>query len=278
MAHSHSQPVYPSESIDPASKLVSPIVADLVPKYGPGDLLSAFFAHAVQACERRGVFLSCATLDDLALVNKQNQDSWGALMPMFEPAGQWPHSSRVLVILGRNANGEVVATQAARFYDLSNTNLLEEAESLRLFFGEAPPKPSARCLVRSSDALRISGRTAYSGSGWYRKDFRRRQLSAILPRISRAYALTRWNCEFTVSFIDWVLVEKGVAHRYGYRLIDDGILLDNIIEAPFQAAIAWMRSNELLEDLAQFLSTFDAQVDAGHSNRSRNQEFATVRF
>ena len=93
---------------------------------------------------------------------------------------------------------------------------------------------------------------AYSGSGWYRPDYRGVQLSAILPRISRAYALARWNTQTTVSFINVGLVKKGIATRYGYTRLDGEVRLQNVFAADFKGVVAWMPRDELVSDVRDF--------------------------
>jgi hypothetical protein len=113
---------------------------------------------------------------------------------------------------------------------------------------------------------------AYSGSGWYRQDYRGIQLSAILPRISRAYALARWNTETTVSFINVGLVQKGIAARYGYTKLEGEVRLQNIFAPDFSGVVAWMPRSELIIDLERFLTSFDPQIDSVADGRSRDEQ------
>jgi hypothetical protein len=209
------------------------------------------------AAAARGVTLRFATLEQLDSFNRRNNPDW-PLLPMFQPRDGWQSSSKSsLCVLGENAHGDIVATQAARFYDWHDTSLRDEGESLRLFYKNITPPPDAACIITAPNANQIYGRVVYSGAGWYRPDFRGRLLSAILPRISRALALSRWDTDFTISFTDWRLVEKGVVARYGYRDIEDGVYLKNIVGNVFKGAVASMAKQYLLYDLECFLTDFD---------------------
>lgn len=248
------------------------LLTDLRIEYGPLGLLGRFFLKADEAARARGVTLVLASLEDLRTVNEQNQDSWGALMPMFDTALPVFRPDRSLCILGYNSDGDVVATQAARVYDLRDINLKGASEDLSLFYGSATPPKDAFCRVTARSAEDITGRVAYSGCGWYRRDYRGRLLSMILPRISRALALALWDTDFTVSFVDWILVEKGVTDRYGYHNNDDGVLLRGIIEADFPGALAWMHREELLNDLQAFLEGPLVNIDVGPNRRGSDQK------
>jgi hypothetical protein len=101
---------------------------------------------------------------------------------------------------------------------------------------------------------------------------RGRELSAILPRISRALALTLWDTQFTVSFVDWRLVQKGVVARYGYRTIEDGVRFRGIVGDEFYGAVVWMDRTILLEDLKDFLASFDARSSGAAKDRRADQK------
>jgi hypothetical protein len=240
--------------------------------YGPTELLGQFFLKAEMAARVRGLDLSFASLEDLAAVNVANRRHWAPLLPQFRPDTEGLSEDNAFCILGRNAAGEVVATQAARFYDISASNLHRESESLRLFYGSGATPPDAACRIRAPVARKIRGYVAYSGSGWYRPDYRGLQLSAILPRISRAYALARWNTQTTVSFINVGLVERGIAARYGYTRLDGEVRLRNVFAADFKGVVAWMPREELISDVRRFLGTFDAQIDIPSEARGGDEQ------
>lgn len=240
--------------------------------HGPVELLGQFFLKAEMAARLRGLDLYFASFEELAAVNAENRQHWAPLLPQFRAGADGLNEDTAFCILGRNAAGEVVATQAARFYDISKSNLQREAESLRLFYGSAEKPADAACRVRAPIAKKIAGYVAYSGSGWYRPDYRGIQLSAILPRISRAYALARWNTQTTVSFINVGLVKRGIAARYGYTRLDGEVRLQNIFAADFKGVVAWMPQDELVSDVRHFLSMFDAQVDVAAEGRGGDEQ------
>ena len=238
--------------------------------HGPLGLLGRFFLRADQAVRERGITLAFADLPTVRTVNRQIQDPWWDLMPMFDCEVHEFTPNRSLALLGYNEKGEVVASQAARVYDLRETNLQAAARDMSLFYGSASRPGAASCDVAAPAAKEISGYVTYSGCGWYRPDYRGRLLSTILPRISRALALAIWDAQFTVSFIDWTLVKKGVSERYGYRNADDGVRINGLFESEFYGALAWMHRDRLLEDLGTYLGDSLPQVD-GMVGRSGDQ-------
>lgn len=226
-------------------------------RHGPRAPLADFFAAAERAARERGVHLTLRhDLGALVEVNERERKHWYRISPLFDPAFSAVSPENSFWIEGRNDAGEIVATQACRAFHWSGTMLKDEIESLRIFYADPArmAAPGETCVVTALSAARITGRVAYSGSGWYRPDFRGRQLSAILPRISRAYALACWGTDVTVSFVEDILIEKGVVARYGYRRIEHGISWRARVGGDLVMAIVWMPRSELVADLRAFLS------------------------
>ena len=139
-------------------------------------------------------------------------------------------------ILGRNAAGEVVASQAARVYEWPQTSFYDEVTSMRLFYRDPESMRVAGEEVRvTALATRhITGTVAYSGAGWYRPDHRGGLLSNLIPRISRALTLAQWGVAFTTAIMHETVVAKKLIARSGHR---------NVHYCP-----AWKDAPDLLRD------------------------------
>lgn len=239
-------------------------------EHGPAGLLGRLFLKANSCAEARGLRLRLCTLSDLDAFTREHMKDWPT-MPLFRPQYRpWGDSpDRTFAILGENQAGQIVATQAARFFDWPATTLKAEVESLRMLYGDATPPADASGEVSAADAGSIAGRVVYSGSTWFHPEFRGRDLSGILPRVSRALALTLWNTGTTISFMDWRIVKKGVAASYGYTNLGDGVMLRNVVDPEFVAAIGWITRDELIDDAERFLREFPMQWSEGVEARRR---------
>ena len=229
--------------------------ANLKIKHGPAGLLGRFFLWADSAARERGVKLSFASLQDLVAANRANSDSWRPLVPVFDPVLGGMRPEMGFVLIGRDKNDQVVATQAARLYDWS-TSLKDEATSLRMFYADpdAAFAREDRCAITAPIAEKITGRVVFSGGIWYRRDFRGKDLGTILPRISRAYAFTRWNSDFTIGMLGDAVIAGGMAERCGYTKAEPSSVA--LVASPLGAmrcALVWMQSDELLAYLAAIL-------------------------
>jgi hypothetical protein len=240
------------------SPLSGRVPANLKINHGPVSLLGRFFLMADTAARERGVTLHFASLQDLVDINRMNSDSWRPLVPLFDPTLGGITVETGFALLGRNKDGEVVATQAARFYDWTNTTLLEEARSLRMFYADAEAAIARgdRCEITTPVATVITGRVVFSGAGWYRRDYRGKGLARILPRISRAYAFTRWNTDFTISVMGDAVVAGGMANRTGYTRIEPSCV--DLLASPLGAlrcGLVWMPNQEMIADIEAVMAS-----------------------
>jgi hypothetical protein len=237
---------------------------DVTVEHGPPDVLGRFFLKADAAARERGVTLEFAPLHELQRVNDRNRATWKPLVPLFSTRYNDLDPEHSFCILGRNRAGDVVATQAARLFEWPDSSFYDAARSLRLFY-DHPEKyalPGETCTVTAEATKFVTGRVVFSGGGWYRPDYRKRWLSGILPRISRAYAYTRWNAKFTTTVMDKGVVNGGFHKRCGYSNIEWALDWRNTPLGDMYLAFLWMQPAELISDLRNFLATFDAQVDA----------------
>jgi hypothetical protein len=270
-----SQAAKPSSQQPPQPRLrpASPsgLLSGLSIEHGPRDLLGRFFLQADTAARERGVYLSFGTFEELVEANANNTSSWHPLIPLFNPKNGGFSDHNAFCILGRNAQGEIVATQAARLYDWRDTSFYEEAKSLRLFY-EDPARlkqPTERCEISAESTKFVSGKVCFSGGGWYRRDYRKKELSTILPRVSRALAFTRWDSDYTISIMAEKVIAGGMAERCGYTNVDWDLNLYDSPVGTVRCAFVWMERQQLRTDLGAFSAGLGSgtQVDTGVDER-----------
>ena len=267
------RPISPSPI--PAAPAAAPVgnpasfLTEVTVEHGPAPLLGRFFLAAETAARENGVTVSFATFDDLLAINERNRDTWRPLVPMFHPRYNTFTRDNSIVLLGRNAQGDVVATQAARLLRLNGTTLYNEAVSLRLHY-EHPERdrlPDEQCIVTAEATKAITGTVLLGGAVWYRPDYRKRGLAAILPRVSRAYAYTRWKTDYTTSMMVAGVAKGGVAAASGYTNIEPAIEFKNSPAGDFGLMFVWMQPEALLADLQVWLDGFGSEVDAAVRER-----------
>jgi hypothetical protein len=237
--------------------------------HGPAPLIGRFLLKAEHAVHHRGLTLSFAAMDELLALNERNRDTWLPLFPLFDPTYNSLTKANAFCVLGYNQQGEAVAAQAGRLFDWADTNLHDEATSLRMFY-DAPAQsknPHEQCIVTALAAKGVTGRVVFSGAAWYRKDYRGKQLVEILPRLSRAYAYTRWRSDCTITMMTEAVVKGGVFAKSGHRNIEWDVRLQNSRLGDLRLSLQWSKTDEMLEDLAWFVESFDEPARSHASAR-----------
>lgn len=270
----------PNPSQQPIVRVRRPVLDEVTIEYGPRDLLAPYLLWAVGQCRLRGIELEFVTMAELTEANRRNSGTWLPLFPAFD-AIYGADDATAYAIVGRDVEGEIVATQAGRFYDLSRTDFGTEMESLRFCYADVAARRAAgeACTVTAEAARLITGRVVYSGGGWYRPDFRKRGFFELLPRISRAYAFARWQTDFTMTLMTDKVFAGGNAAKAGYQNVDWSIDVHNSPLGDLHAAVLWMDTAFMLEDLRSqgaFVRVDDlsgadrveAQVDTRVENRA----------
>jgi hypothetical protein len=240
-------------------------LADVRIDYGPRDLYSRLFLRADTLLRERGFNLVFAPLHELLEVNRRNSDSWRGLLPIFSVECGGFSNENGFCLLAKAADGQVVAAQAARLYDLTGTNFKEETESLRLFYKDpdATRGESERVVVTAPPAEQITGPTVFSGAVWYHPSVRRQGLTSILPRVTKALSQTKWDTDVTLSFMAEDVVKQGTAPRAGYAHVDWSVELIDTPVAPgcVHSALIWSTRDELLDYFSGLLAPRDTKVD-----------------
>jgi hypothetical protein len=222
-------------------------------KHGPPErLLSTFVLEGDKAARRMGLRLRLRyDFGELLYFNKQRiaHGDWYRLPNMFHPQYSDLVPENSYWISGEDEEGEIVVTQAGRIYYWLESTFEEEA---RLMF-YAGREEGQDCIVTAPDAKNISGVVFYGGSVWVRPDFRGRQLSQLLPRLGRAYAVARWPVDWGISLVAPVLVEKNVAAGYGYKHVSYSVSYPGSPWGDIDFALVSLSRMEAYDDFASAL-------------------------
>jgi len=239
-----------------------PLLSELVTTYGPTDLLARFFLCADNAARMRGIALSFASMSELIAVNEQNRDSWLPLFPTYDIRHNTIAPDEAFCIFGRDRRGRVVAAHAGRLFNLTRDSFYDLARTMRLMYEhpDRSKRPGETCEVTAEATRSISGRVVFSGAAWYHPEYRGKQLSYIVPILSRAYAFTHWNADYLVAMMSEGVVSGGMTLRTGYTNIDWDIRVTNSPLGNLRFAFMWMEPTQLLADIAKFVARFEAQT------------------
>lgn len=230
--------------------------------HGPADILGRFLLAANEVALSRGVSLSFETFDEMFAVNARNRDTWNRIPTIFDPefCGEQLMADSAFVLLGRNADGDVVACQACKLMDLGARSIGEALLSQHVFFDhpERDRLPDERVELTAQSAFNVKGRVAVGGAAWCRPDYRGRHIPAITSRLSRAVSLARWNTDFYVSFFVEKVAKGGVAKDVGFHRGEWHMQLANARAGNARTFFVWVDPADIALDLSQYLAEFAA--------------------
>jgi hypothetical protein len=229
-------------------------------KHGPAPLLARYVLEGDIAVRRRGVRLRLRhDFGELLYVNKQRlpYGDWHRLPDLFNHEYSELTPENAYWLSGEDEHGEIVLTQAGRFYHWPATSLEQEARDMFC--------AGRSCNVTAPDAKLITGGVFYGGSGWVRPDFRGRQLMRLVPRLGRAYALARWPVDWGISLVAPILVEKGVAAGYGYKHVSYSVAFPDSPWDDTEFAVVSVTPNEAYDDFTSFLAAGASPTKSANS-------------
>lgn len=220
-------------------------------KHGPAPLLSRFILEADKAAREVGIHLRLRTdFDALNVLNREQValGNWFPLLGTFKPERSGISAANGFWLSGENDEGEIVCTSAARVYNWPDTNLEEQA--VAMWYGRDEGQP---CVVTTDIARTITGVVQNMGSAWVRPDYRSRGLSHLLPRISRAYGVSRWPVDWVVAYVRKQHVDNGIAFGYGAAHFSHGI--EYPMEPYGAMTLCYTSAGEVYDDLDNYLGT-----------------------
>lgn len=160
------------------------------------------------------------------LTNERPQQRLGS---PFNPAIHDLNDENAFWVLGRNAEGTLIHSQAFKLVDLAGGNL---SKFMRQNFRSFPPPLADIDFKRSRyratpGAHRMFGRTVYHGEIWLAPEpglYRGVGLSTVLVRTGMLEALRRWQPEWMYGFVIRKLAFGGFCERMGYMRAEPGAL------------------------------------------------------
>ena len=224
----------------------------LTVKHGPARLLSRFVLEGDKAARQMGLRLRLRhDFGELLYLNEREvaHGNWFKLVNMYNPVYCELSPENSYWISGENEEGDIVLTQAGRIYYWPETSLADEARSM--FY--AGNDEGHFCNVTAAAASEISGVVFCAGSHWIRPDFRGRQLSHLLARLGRAYAMSRWPVDWAIALVSPMLVTKGVSAGYGYKHASHSIFYPASPWGDLEVVLAYLSQGEAYEDIAEYL-------------------------
>lgn len=222
----------------------------LTVKQGSGPLIGRIVLDGDTMAREAGIHLRFRSdFHDLVALNQSEvaRGNWRKLMGNFDPSETDVSAENAFWIAGENEDGEIVTTSGGRLYYWPESSLADHV--VEAFFGNDQGQP---CVLTAPAAKLIGGAVFLAGSTWVRPDYRGRELSTLLPRLARAFAMARWPLDWTMSFIQRPMADSGLAIGYGSKHLSYSV---EFPETPYgEIALSYTSADEIYDDFGTFLS------------------------
>ncbi|MER8701193.1 hypothetical protein [Mesorhizobium sp. M1273] len=169
--------------------------------------------------------------------------------PNFRPDCSPIKAGEGFWIVGVDHSDDVVLLDAARLYDLSNSNFADHLESLKAFYADpmiqAHPHDSCTCAAPS--AKKITGRVSYLGDLWVRKDYRGQGVPRIAAGIAFGVSFALWAPDFLCGLVARWSLDKGVVAQYEMPHHEPGGSILRLVEEKIvdEDWLVWLTGDEL---------------------------------
>jgi hypothetical protein len=240
-------------------------------KFGPIPLFGTFLLEADAYLRRHGILLSFGNIAAITSTNAKNSNSWGRFAPQLDSGIVKLSDAESYCLVGHSPLGSVVAIQGGRIYDTGPRTLHDIAHDRTMYYGdEKPPLDGYTCTLTAPSAHLISNRYVYSGGLWVHPNYRGAKLAALLPRMSRVYAMSLWNTNYTYAFIGEKMANSPLLGLYGYRSVEPLYVVKENGNPFYTGYLMWMGREELIQDISNFMSSGFLEADAQVGNRGRD--------
>jgi hypothetical protein len=234
----------------------------LTVRQGSGPLIGRLVLEGDIAARAAGIHLRLRhDFDGLVDFSKSEAAAkrWYPVIDQFNPARSDISPENGFWLAGENDDGEIVTVSAARVFDWHDTNLEEQA--VAVFYGRNGDHPCTITPAAAPIARQISGLVYFAAAAWIRPDYRKRDLSQLMQRMAKAYALSRWPLDWAVGFVPRALADNGTATGYGVKHLAYSFFYPELRWS--ELVLAYTTSDEVYDDFAIFL---DAELsDPGSS-------------
>lgn len=178
--------------------------------------VSRFLKVYDEAAARKGIRLSIGFDFQKYVSITRNMPTKGRTYPNFRPDRSPIKSGEGYWTIGLDKNNKVALLQAARLYDLSRSNFAEHLQSLNAFYADPTihAHPQDRCICTAPSAKKMTGKVAYHGDLWVRRDYRGQGIPKIMAGISHGVSFAMWAPDFMCGLVARWSLDKGIVAQY----------------------------------------------------------------
>lgn len=170
----------------------------------------------------------------------------------FDPDLHELTAENALWMIGRNAGGEIIHTQALKMLDMGGRTIAEYfTKGFRDFPPPMPNMDARRSRFRAGPYSKVNrGSVCYNGEFWIKPgeaSLRGQGLSSVLGRYAFFQAMQHWDPDHMVGFMAKQVACKGFPQRLGWMHTQPGAVRWFVkgSDTPFEGFMTFMSRDDL---------------------------------
>ncbi len=214
------------------------------------DKLASYISGADDIVSDLGITLEIGSDFEFFCSIPSQQPDRHAISPIFDPEESHVSSANAFWLIGRNTSGEIVLTQAIKLVRVGERGLLDH---LRNNLSDYRPKGDRLDIAKSQinlteRAAELSGDLCYYGELWIKRTYRGSCLTAVMPRLMFATAISKWSPNVVFGIMEPLAACKGLAAREGFMHLEQGGLhwWDRDTSETFEEWLVWTTRDDFI--------------------------------
>jgi hypothetical protein len=236
------------------------IIGGYTIRHEPRGDLGRFFLRADQLFLNAGIRLRSIDPIELVRINEANRETWLPLISTLDYREFPMGGDEFLAIAGYNQAGDAVATIATRRFDMRQSTLRNEAESLRLYHGAqaAEKRATTTLILTAPSGDSISGDVSYLGGLWIHPNARKLGITRLLPKLVRYLSYSQQPFDFEVGFAMANIAPGYVNIGYASQAVERGFSYEIKGAYAYDGVLAWLSRDYMLTTLAADVAEMEA--------------------
>ncbi len=191
---------------------------------GDANAIAEYASGADEIVAELGIELEVGSDFEFFCSIPNQQPDRHAISPIFDPEESDVSASNAFWLIGRNAAGEIVLTQAIKLVRVGEAGFLNHMQKN---LADYRPKGDRLDIAKSQinlteRAAKLSGDLCYYGELWIKNTYRGSCLTAIMPRLMFAIAISKWSPNVVFGIMEPLAACKGLAAREGFMHLEQG--------------------------------------------------------
>jgi hypothetical protein len=193
----------------------------------PRGMLGRLFLILDENLWQMGVVARPCTSDELVKIYEVNASTWKGLAEVFDPRVGPILPGTAFCMAAFDAQGDAIATGAARLIDTGTKTLKQSFEDLTFWYGANADAMQQRAKVTVADVpgSDCRGQIMYPGAVWVRPDHRGKRIAQMMADLVRYSALGLWPVDYETSVGSPRFGDPRVRETYQFEKNERGVII-----------------------------------------------------